>query len=75
MNADLLSSSFLFASLFWGSVGAGYWIYGKRQSAMSAMLGGVAMIAVSCVVRSWFFMSLICLAICAGVFMLLKRPD
>jgi hypothetical protein len=66
-------SSFLFASLFWGSVGAGYWIYGKRQSAMSAMLGGIAMIAVSFLVSSWLLMSLLCLAIAVAVYALVKR--
>jgi ABC-type transport system involved in multi-copper enzyme maturation permease subunit len=66
-------SSFLFASLFWGSVGAGYWIYGKRQSAMSAMLGGFGMIAVSFLVSSWLLMSLLCLAIAVAVYALVKR--
>ena len=28
---NLLDANFLFASLIWGSVGAGYFIYGKRQ--------------------------------------------
>lgn len=72
---NLLNTNFLFASLFWGSVGAGYWIYGKRQSAMSPMFGGVAMIAVSYFVTSWLLMSLICLAIAFGVYALLKRGD
>lgn len=72
---NLLDSSFLLASLFWGSVGIGYWIYGKRQSSMPPMLGGVAMIAVSYFVRSWFFMSLTCLGIGFGVYQLMKRGD
>ena len=72
---NLFDSSFLFASLFWGSVGVGYWIYGKRQSSMPPMLGGVAMIAVSYFVRSWFFMSLICAGLGVGVYALMKRGD
>jgi hypothetical protein len=72
---DLLNSSFLFASLFWGSVGAGYWIYGKRQSSMPCMLGGVAMIAMSYFIRSWFFMSLICIGLGFGVYTMMRRGD
>jgi hypothetical protein len=67
------NSSFLFASLFWGSVGSGYFIYGKRQALMSPMLGGVAMIAVSYFVSSAVLMSLLCIAIGSGVYWLLKR--
>lgn len=70
---DLLNTNFLFASLFWGSVGFGYWIYGKRQSSMTAMFGGVAMIAASCVVSGWLLMSVICLVIGIVVYHLLKR--
>lgn len=72
MNFD---APFLFASLFWGSVGIGYWIYGKRQDAMFPMLGGVAMIAASCLVRSALLMSLLCVAIAVGVHALRQRGD
>lgn len=72
---DLLNTNFLFASLIWGSVGVGYWVYGKRQSSMSSMFGGVAMIAASYLVSSWLLMSLICLATAMGVYLLMKRGD
>lgn len=72
---NLFDTHFLFASLFWGSVGVGYWIYGKRQRAMSPMLGGVAMIGVSYLVSSWLLMSLLCIAIGMGVYAMLKRGD
>lgn len=70
MNID---SNFLFASLFWGSVGVGYWIYGKRQKAMMPMIGGVAMIVASYFVGSWFWMSLLCMAMMAAVYVLTKQ--
>ena len=72
---DLFNSSFLFASLFWGSIGVGYWIYGKRQSSLPPMLGGVAMIAVSYFVRSWLLMSLTCAGLGIGVYFWMKRTD
>ena len=66
-------SSFLFASLLWGSIGAGYWIYAKKQREMMPMIGGVAMIAVSYFVSSWLLMSLLCVALMVAVHRLMKR--
>ena len=68
-----LDSSFLFASLLWGSVGIGYWIYGKRQAAMMPMLGGFVMIAISFLISSWFLMSLLCIAVMVAIYLLAKR--
>jgi hypothetical protein len=63
----------LFASLIWGSIGVGYCIYGKRQSSWAPMIGGVLMIAVSYLSSSALVMSLVCLAIMAVVYFLLRR--
>ena len=70
MNFD---SSFLFASLLWGSVGTGYFIYGKKQDEMMPMIGGVLMVAVSYVVSGWLLMSLISIALIVAVHWLVKR--
>lgn len=66
-------SSFLFASLLWGSIGVGYWIYGKKQREMMPMIGGAAMIGISYLVSSWLLMSLIGLALMVAVYLLVKR--
>ena len=66
-------SSFLFASLLWGSIGIGYWIYGKKQREMLPMIGGAVMIGVSYLVSSWLLMSLIDLALMVAVYRLMKR--
>jgi hypothetical protein len=68
-----LNTSFLFASLFWGTVGVGYFIYGKKQQSMMPIIGGVIMIAVSYLVSSAILMSLICLALCVGIYVLVKK--
>ena len=70
---NLFTPSFLFASLFWGSVGVGYFIYGRKQQALSALVGGILMIAVSCLVSSALLMSLICILLIVVVHLLLKR--
>ena len=69
----MFSTSFLFASLVWGSVGVGYFIYGKRQGSWAPMVAGVLMVAVSYFVASVVLMSLICLATMAAVYVLLRQ--
>jgi len=70
---DLFNTSFLFASLVWGSVGVGYFVYGKRQSAPIPLVAGILMIGVSYFVSSWLLMSLICLAMIFAVYWLLRQ--
>ncbi len=69
MNFD---SSFLFASLLWGSIGVGYFIYGKKQGATMPLIGGLAMIVVSYVVSGWLLMSLISIALIVATHWLMK---
>jgi hypothetical protein len=69
----MFSTSFLFASLFWGSIGAGYFIYGKKQRSWVPTLGGIVMIAVSYFVSSALLMSLICIGLIIAVYLLLKQ--
>ena len=70
---NIFDAKFLFASLLWGSVGVGYFIYGKKQEAMVPLLGGLSMIAISYLVSSALLMSLIGIAIMVAVYLLVKR--
>lgn len=67
------NASSLFASLLWGSVGVGYFIYGKKQQSVSAMGGGILMIVISYFSGSALVISLACLAIVVAVYCLIKR--
>jgi hypothetical protein len=69
----VFSATFLFVSLFWGSVGFGCFIYGKKQSAAVPMVGGIVMMAVSYFVSSALLMSLICIGIAVAGWVLIKR--
>jgi hypothetical protein len=69
------NSNVLFASLLWGSIGTGYFIYGKKQRSWPAMVGGIAMIAVSYFIGSVLLMSLASIAIMAAVYVLIKRGN
>jgi hypothetical protein len=70
---NLFDPSFLFASLIWGSIGVGYFIYGKKQQSFIPMIGGILMIVVSYFVSSALLMSLICILLIVAVYALLRR--
>jgi hypothetical protein len=66
-SMNIGSSSFLWASLIWGSVGMGFAIYGKRQKAMAPLVGGVALVAISYFISSALLMSLVGIGLVAGI--------
>jgi hypothetical protein len=68
-----VNPSFLVASLIWGSVGLGYFIYGKRQSSWIPMIGGIFMMAGSYFISSVWLMSVVSLGLMAGIYLLLKQ--
>ena len=70
MNLD---SNTLVASLIWGSVGVGYFIYGKRQQSIIPLIGGVLMITASYFAETALMMTLICLGLMAAVYVLLRN--
>ncbi|MSU59378.1 MAG: hypothetical protein EXS35_14605 [Pedosphaera sp.] len=72
---DFLNTNTIWASLFWGSVGAGFFIYGKKQTSLWPMLGGVALIAVSYFIPSPLWMSLVSVAVIVAIYFLSKRGD
>jgi hypothetical protein len=68
-----ISSGTIFASLLWGSIGVGFFIYGKKQQSAPALIGGIAMIAVSYLVPDPLWMSVTSIAIIAGVYLWSRR--
>ncbi len=69
---NLLEPSFLFASLIWGSVGVGYFIYGKKQQSLMPAIGGILMIAASYFASSAMVMSAVCVGLILAVHLLLR---
>ncbi|MEY2429008.1 MAG: hypothetical protein QOJ40_1893 [Verrucomicrobiota bacterium] len=67
-----MDTNTLFASLFWGSLGFGCAIYGKKQGAMVPLFGGVALVAVSYFINSALYMSLVCAGMVAAMVWLRK---
>ncbi len=71
----MFTLSFLLASLVWGSVGMGYFVYGKKQRSWPPMVGGVLMMALAWLVTSAVLMSLLCIGVMFGVYHLLRSGD
>ena len=69
----MFNAHFLFASLIWGSIGLGYFIYGKKQSSLIPMIGGVLLIAISFIVGSALVMSVVCLGLVIAMYLLRKN--
>ena len=67
-----LTTHFLFASLIWGSIGLGYFIYGKKQVAIPPLVGGLLMIGCSYFIGSAFWMSVACVGVLIAIHLLLK---
>jgi hypothetical protein len=54
--------------VLWSGVGAGFWIYGKKQRSAPPLFGGVVLIAISWLISSAFWMSLAAIGIIAGIY-------
>ena len=70
---NFLDANFLFASLIWGSIGVGYFIYGKRQQSAIPLIGGILMVTASYFAGTALMMSLICIGLMAAVYFLLRN--
>ena len=65
--ADLFHTDSLLSSLIWGSLGVGCVIYGKKQTEAVPLIGGLALVAVSYLVSSALWMSLVSLLLVGGM--------
>jgi hypothetical protein len=70
---EWLNANTLFASLIWGSIGFGYFVYGKKQGAMIPLIGGIAMMAVSYTIANWLWMSAVSIGLIVGVWLLVRQ--
>ena len=72
---SVLDEHFLFASMIWSAVAGGYLLYARRQREITPFIGGMAMMAVSFLIASWFWMSFVCIALMFGIYFQMKRDD
>jgi len=65
-----LNASFLFASLIWGGIGMGFFVYGKKQRVAIPLYDGVLMIGLSYVISSALLMSGACIGLIVFMYIL-----
>ncbi|MEP6662449.1 MAG: hypothetical protein ABJC04_02185 [Verrucomicrobiota bacterium] len=68
-------SNTLIASLIWGSIGTGFFIYGKKQGAMIPLFGGLVLVGLSYFISSALYMTLASLGTLAGMFIWKRYTD
>ncbi|MEO6035134.1 MAG: hypothetical protein ABIQ35_07760 [Verrucomicrobiota bacterium] len=68
-----MNANTLVASLIWGSIGTGFFIYGKKQRSMIPLFGGIIMVGLSYFVASAFGMSVSCLVLLAVMYFLIRQ--
>jgi hypothetical protein len=61
------STAYLIASLIWGSIGAGFCIYGKKQRSAPSWIGGLALVGITYFIPNVLWMSLAAVGIIAGI--------
>lgn len=68
-----LTTGTLVASLIWGSIGTGFFIYGWKQQSIPPLTGGLLLIIASYFINSPLYMSLAGIVAIAGIFWLKGR--
>jgi hypothetical protein len=74
-GAFSFSTGYLIASLLWGSIGAGFIIYGKKQQSAPAWIGGLVLVGMTYFVREVLWMSLAAVGIIAGIWFWSSRQE
>ncbi|MDB6017229.1 MAG: hypothetical protein JWR19_1718 [Pedosphaera sp.] len=69
----MFTASSLFASLVWGAIGSGIFIYGWKQKSTIPVAGGLLMAGMTYFVASAFYMSLIGVLILATMYWIKRQ--
>ncbi|MFC1485654.1 amino acid transport protein [Candidatus Latescibacterota bacterium] len=62
-----MTSTYLYAALLWGTIGFGFFIYGKKQKKIVPLVGGILLMGISYAVRTPLNLSLVSAGIIAGI--------
>jgi hypothetical protein len=68
-----IEPSSLFTSLFWSSIGVGFFVYGKKQRSGLPLAGGLLMIGISYFIESPIYLSLSCVGLVVGMYWIHKQ--
>jgi hypothetical protein len=70
---NLFSVPTLFASLVWGGLGSGIFIFGWKQKSTLPLVGGLLMVGFSYFISSALLMSLASIAVLVGMYWYKKQ--
>lgn len=70
-----MDSHFLFASMIWGAIGAGFLFYGKRHTSIAALVAGLGLIGISYFASAAWEMHLLAAIILFVAYLLKNRDD
>jgi len=65
--------SYILAAFVWGTVGFGFFIFGKKQKSIIPLVGGILLMGISYVIRTALNLSLLSIAIIIAIYVLSKR--
>jgi len=65
-----MDAGYLFAALVWGSVGFGFFMYGKKQKSPVPLVCGIFLMGASYFARTPLSLSLVGIAVIAVIYML-----
>ncbi len=68
-----ITAGTLVASLIWGSIGTGFFIYGWKQQSVSPLVGGLLLIVASYFISDPLCMSLVGVAALTGIIWLKRH--
>ena len=68
-----MDSSYIFAAFFWGTVGFGFFIFGKKQKSIIPLIGGILLMGISYAIRTALNLSLISIAIIVAIYVANRR--
>ncbi len=63
----------MFVSMLWGTIGMGFFVYGKKQRSAIPLFGGLALMGITYFIESTLIMSIVACGLIAGMIYLGKR--
>ena len=68
MPTNLLNANYLIASMLWGALGSGFFLYGWKQKATLPIAGGILLSGGTYFIESALYLSLFSLIVLGGMY-------
>jgi hypothetical protein len=68
-----MDPAYLFTALVWGSIGLGFFMYGKKKKRAVPLAGGILLMGISYLIKTPLSLSCISLILIAGIYLVNRR--